>query len=238
MDSAGDDDQAPSDRRILRAAASDRVMPSSSSKVIELHPEDRALVSRMRRGDDRAFDEYFERYFQSVYRFALSRLGGDTELAKEIAQATICTGIEKLDGYRGEASLFTWLCAICRHEITGHFRKLGRRPIEVELPEEGTIGRAALESLVAVREDPEQVALRNEIGRLVHVTVDHLPPHYQNALTWKYVEGLSVDEIAARLELSTKAAESVLTRARASFRDAYASLVAPALPTPVSGDRR
>lgn len=189
----------------------------------ELSRDDRRLVKRMRAGDEEAFEQFFEAYFHAVYRFALARVGQETELAKEIAQATICTAIEKLATYRGEAALFSWLCSICRFEISGHFRRERRSPPQVELVEDGPV-RAILESLPAGLDDPESALLRREVSRQVHVTVDHLPPHYGQVLEWKYSDGLSVKEIAARLGTSPKAAESLLTRARQAFRDGFASL--------------
>jgi DNA-directed RNA polymerase specialized sigma24 family protein len=56
------------------------------------------------------------------------------------------------------------------------------------------------------------------------VTLDALPGSYGDALEWKYVQGFSVMEIAARLNLGAKAAESLLTRARQAFREGYAAL--------------
>jgi len=56
--------------------------------------------------------------------------------------------------------------------------------------------------------------------------LDYLPAHYGSALEWKYLDDLSVREIAARLGMGEKAAESLLTRARRAFRDAFTS-VAP-----------
>ncbi len=194
------------------------------SRPPELRPDDRALVRRMRAGEAAAFEEFFEANIQGLYRFALVRVGHDVELARDISQAAICRGIERLETYRGEAPLFSWLCSICRFEITGHFRKLRRRPLEVELPEDGLEARGSLESLSFELGDPEDQALRREIGRLVHVTIDNLPPHYRSVLVWKYVDGLSVREIGERLAVSVKAAESLLTRARQTFRDGYSSL--------------
>ncbi len=205
---------------------------------VDLRPDDRQLVRRMQAGEEAAFDEFFAANFQGLFRFALARVDGNRELARDLAQAAICKGIEQLATYRGEAPLFSWLCSICRFEMTAHFRRLGRRPHEVELPEEGLVARGGLESLSFELGDPESQALRREVARLVHVTIDHLPAHYRRVLEWKYVDGLPVNEIAARLSVSTKAAESLLTRARQTFRDGFAGLMAaPARPAESEGTR-
>ncbi len=186
--------------------------------------DERALVARLRAGEEAAFEELFDGSFQALYRFALRRVGGDGELAKEVAQAVFCTAFAKLDGFRGEAPLFTWLCAICRSEISHHFRRrkrLAPRPAEVaEAAGEDDAGAPAGAGAVSP-DDPEGHLLRNELSRQVHDTVDRLPPRYGRALEWKYGEGLTVAEIGARLGLSTKAAESLLTRARVAFRSGF-----------------
>lgn len=190
--------------------------------------QDRALVRRLLAGDELAFKEFFDRHFPGIYRFALVRLRGDADAAEEVAQMTMCKAISKLDTYRGEAQLFTWLCTFCRHEISAFCRKFRRFPQPVPLTEENPEIRAALDSLAALEDDdPESVAQRNEIGRLVRVALDHLPQRYGNALEWKYLEGLSVKEIAQRMEIGPKAAESLLTRARNAFRDGFSSLSRP-----------
>jgi RNA polymerase sigma-70 factor (ECF subfamily) len=194
---------------------------------MELRPDDVELVRRMRRGEEAAFEEFFEANFNGLYRFALARVERDGELALEVTQAAICKAIEKLGSYRGEAPLFGWVCAICRFEISGHYRRLRRRPPETELVEEGLWARGALESIGFDLRDPEDQLLRREVARRVHLTIDHLPPRYGRVLEWKYVDGLPVKEIALRLGVSAKAAESLLTRARQAFRDAFSSLGLP-----------
>jgi RNA polymerase sigma-70 factor (ECF subfamily) len=181
---------------------------------------DRALARRMLAGEERAFEEFFGGYFPGLYRFALSRLGGNEDAAEEVAQATICRAIHKLGTYRGEAALFTWLCTFCRHEISA-FCARHRIAGRVDLIEEAPEIRAALESLAGRDPDPGAALDRRKLGRAVQVTLDHLPLRYGDALEWKYLEGLSVKQIAERLGLSPKAAESLLTRAREAFRDGF-----------------
>ena len=59
---------------------------------------------------------------------------------------------------------------------------------------------------------------------MVHAALDALPPRYGRILEWKYLDNLAVKEIANRMNLRPKAAESLLTRARNSFRKTYARL--------------
>ena len=186
---------------------------------------DKALVKRMLAGKEPAFEEFFASYFPALYRFALTRLGQDADLAEEIVQSTLAKAVTKLATYRGEAALFTWLCTFCRHEISSYYRRRNCRPQELHLAEDVPEVRAALDSLAVIEgEGPEETVRRGEIKRLVQVTLDSLPPHYGHALEWKYIEGLSVKEIAARLEIGPKAAESLMTRARQAFRDGFATL--------------
>jgi RNA polymerase sigma-70 factor, ECF subfamily len=193
----------------------------------ELYQNDKAIVRRMLAGDEAAFEEFFEAYFSGLYRFALTRLDRRADAAEDVVQATLCKAIAKLATYRGEAALFTWLCTFCRHEISAYHTQRGVQ--ETQLIEDAPEIRAALESIGAATADaPDQRLLRRELARLVQITLDSLPPRYGDALEWKYIQGLTVSDIAARLGVGPKAAESLLTRARQAFRDGFAAVCAGA----------
>jgi RNA polymerase sigma-70 factor (ECF subfamily) len=180
-----------------------------------LEHADRFLVARLLRGDEEAFTEFFDRNFAPLYRFALPRVA-DEDAAEEVVQTTLCRAVRKLAGYRGEAALLTWLTTICRREIATYFEQRKKVPPMIDLSDDLPEIRAALESLGA-----ESALQRREVARLVQVVLDRLPNRYGDALEWKYIDGFSVAEIAERLSLGPKAAESLLTRARAAFRDAF-----------------
>jgi RNA polymerase sigma-70 factor (ECF subfamily) len=183
--------------------------------------QEQQLVERMLRGEERAFSEFFDEFFPRLYRFALPRVGGDVDAAQEVVQGTMVKAMQKLDSFRGEASLFTWVCQICRHQAADFIRASQRRTDRVVLIEDTPGVRAALDSISAPDEESPTALYRSEeLRRLIQSIVDRLPARYGDALEWKYVEGLSVDEIAQRLELGTTAAQSLLARARGAFREA------------------
>ena len=193
--------------------------------MFEPYESDKAMVSRMLARDEAAFERFFDIYAPGLYRFALARLEYNEDAAEEVVQAALCRAIAKLATYRGEAALFTWLCTFCRHEISAHYGRVRRVGRETPLVEEAPDVRAALESLAAANADgPHERLRRRELARLVQMTIDYLPDRYGDALEWKYIQELSVHEIAARLKISPKAAESLLSRARDAFRDAFAAV--------------
>ena len=188
------------------------------------HP-DSQLARRLRAGDEQAFREMFDGLFPKLFRFALARLGGDRDEAADVVQQALCKAFEHLDSYRGEASLFGWTCQICRNVIHDRARRGQHEPLPLTLFEDEDAIRGFLDCVTAPElDEPEQQATRGEIVRLVQAALDSLPGRYGDVLEWKYVEGLSVKEIARRLAIGPKAAESLLTRARAACREALQSI--------------
>lgn len=187
---------------------------------------DKRLAKRLLSGENKAFDAFFNTYCPRLYRFALARLDNDEGLAEETAQVVLCKALSKMATYRGEASMFTWLCTFCRHEISAQRKARKRAQGDTPLREDDPAIRAALESMMSVASsDPDAAVYQTEISRLVRVTLDHLPVLYADALEYKYIHGLSVKDIAGRIGKSAKAAESTLTRARDAFRDNFRTLM-------------
>ena len=121
-----------------------------------MQPADLDLARRLRTGDESAFEQFFAEYFPRVYRFARVRLGGDDDAAEEVAQVTLIRALAKVDTYRGEAALFTWLCAFARHQISAWFERTGKAR-RVSLADDSAETRAVLDALAALsRDDPEQ----------------------------------------------------------------------------------
>lgn len=182
--------------------------------------DDRALVEKLLARDERAFAEFFDTYAPRIFRFAMRR-AGDEDLAEEITQTTLIAAVGKLKTWRGEASLFTWLCTIARRQIVDHWRKTARQPELHSLDDHPDV-RAALESLASENDGPDAL-IDGRIAERVQITLDYLPDRYGDVLEWKYLQGLSVNEIAERLATTPKAVESTLTRARQAFREGFAS---------------
>lgn len=193
-----------------------------------IYLDDKHLVKQLLAHDERAFDTFFSDNFARLYRFALTRLPDDPEGTREVVQITLTRAIRKLHTYRGEAALFTWLCSICRNEMSDWLAKRSRYRQHIVPTEDIPAVMAAVDSYQAPQEDsPERHAERMEGLRLIQVALDRLPANYGNILEWKYIEGYSVKEIAEKLELGHEATQSLLARAKRAFADVYSSLTEP-----------
>ena len=185
-----------------------------------MHAEDRQLAEKVAARDQVAAATFFDSYFARLYRFVAARVQ-PVDACEDIVQEVMIKAVRKMHTYRAEASLFTWLCQIGRNEISDYYRKHNRRDAPlVSLDDDPTI-RAALESL-AIDEIDESDRLALE--QTVQLTLDYLPDKYGKALEWKYLEGLSVEEIAERFGDGVVAVQSLLARARTAFRRGFADV--------------
>jgi RNA polymerase sigma-70 factor (ECF subfamily) len=167
-------------------------------------------------GDREAAASMFRRHVDALYEFVHWRAGGDRATAEDVVQDSFLVALQRLSTFDGRSSLHTWLCGIAKNRLRMTRRK--RRPVPMSDVLESADPEifdvlADLES----EELPEWALEREETRALVGATLSSLPPDYRDALLQKYVEGLSVNEMATRAGKSPKATESRLTRARVAF---------------------
>jgi len=187
------------------------------------HVDDQDLRDRVLAGDREAAAELFRRHVDALYEFVHWRVGRDRASAEDVVQDTFLVALQRLSTFDGRSSLHTWLCGIAKNRVRMARRK--RRPtalsdiLEDADPEIFDV-LADLESA----DLPEWALERDETRALVGATLSSLPPGYRDALLQKYVERLSVNEMAVRAGKSPKATESRLTRARVAFTRVFTLL--------------
>ena len=175
-----------------------------------------ALSRRVATGEPGAAEELVRTHLDDLYEFVHWRVGGDRGRAEDVVQDTFLIALERAQDFDGRASLHTWLCGIAKNRIREDRRRRRPVPIEDVLADADTDIDAILAEVE--REDlPGWVVERRETRELVGATLSSLPADYKRALIDKYVEGLSVGQMAARLGRGEKATESLLTRSRRAF---------------------
>ena len=168
--------------------------------------DDKRFVRRLLDRDDEAFEEFFEAMYPALYRFALARLDGQREAAEDVAQSTLFRAIGKLETYRGEASLLTWLCtsAVTRSSRTP--KRTDRWPQWCRSTTHQKSEPLSSRCMRLTPPDPHLALDRQQQASLIQRALDQLPPHYGSVLEWKYIDELPVQEIAERLGIRLRAA--------------------------------
>ena len=159
--------------------------------------------------DQAGFRVWYELALPRVYRYLLARCGGDADLAEELTQQTFVEGVRRRATFDGRSDAVTWLCGIGRHKLVDHFRK-SRRDTERQL-------RIVSEWSAGQSQASAQQGLRSG----VETALSKLHGEQRIVLVLRYLDGLSVREIASTISRSEKATESLLSRARDAFRRAY-----------------
>ncbi|MEQ8860556.1 MAG: sigma-70 family RNA polymerase sigma factor [Pseudomonadales bacterium] len=188
-------------------------MPADERQI----DQDLALVKRMLHRDERAMGEFCSYYLPRLYRFALQRLP-TPEDADDVVQVVLSNASRRIETYRGQSTLFTWLLGICRREVSKQLASVSRDRDVVSLYQDGYADQVASIPGPA-GEEPESMAARRQLLLRVRESLDRLPERQALALELKYVDGYSSQEIAAQLDLSDDAVQSLLARARRTFRE-------------------
>jgi RNA polymerase sigma-70 factor (ECF subfamily) len=163
-------------------------------------------------GDRAALGILYERYLPSVWRYVHAQVGTDRQIVEDIVSETFLAAvreIRRLDLNNGTFS--GWLTGVARHKLADH-----RGRLQHARDAERAIRHHAAEKDRG--QDGPAIAEIVEIRAQVRSVIEQMPSEERLALEWKYLENLSVREIAGRLGRTEKAIESILYRARASFR--------------------
>ena len=166
-------------------------------------------VARLRERDEGALREVVEAFGERITAVVAGVLR-DRDAVDDVVQETFVKAYTRIDAFKGDAGLFTWLYRIAVNTAKDHAKARSRRPAASldELPS-GAVGFAATESAPAVErlEDREQ---RNLVRRAVAA----LPAVFRSVLVLREIEGLRYEEIAQILDISLGTVESRLFRAR------------------------
>ena len=171
---------------------------------------DRQLVARCLAGDPLAERELYDAHVERVYRLA-HRMAGDADLASDFTQETFIRAFERLEQFRGDASLSTWLHSIALSVALNGLRKVKRIRGRTENIEDTPV--------IAV----EPRGLTPDLKTRLHAAIDALSEKLRPVFVMHDVEGYTHDEIAGSLGIPVGTSKARLFDARAKLRLALAA---------------
>jgi len=172
-----------------------------------------SFVKRILGGDSKAVVEFYKSYSPKILSY-LSRKLPRFEDAQEITNDVFLEAIDSLSILKREESTMSWLYKIAHNKMVDFYRK---RKIKSIL-----LSQVPFLQIIAQEIDqPEFQFEKNKIRDRIELTLHNISEKYRKILTLHYEEEVSVKELAKTFNMSFKATESLLFRARQSFKLAY-----------------
>jgi len=179
--------------------------------------QDLALVEASRRGDIAAFEELVRRYDRKLLRIA-HQVTHNTEDAQDVVQETFLKAYQKLNQFQGTSKFSTWLIRIALNESLMKLRKR-RYAQELPLDYEDANGERLPLDVADWAPDAEQIYSRAELHEILRQALEKLAPILRTVFVLRDVEGLSIKETTAILDLQPSVVKARLHRARLQLRE-------------------
>jgi RNA polymerase sigma-70 factor (ECF subfamily) len=184
---------------------------------------DHELVARVQRGDSKAFDLLVRKYQHRIVAL-IGRYVSDWSECQDVAQEAFLRAYRALGNFRGDAQFYTWLHRIAVNTAKNHLVANGRRPPTDDID---VADAEQYDSGVRLRDNdtPERELMRQQVEQTVMRAVEALPEELRAAITLREVEGLSYEEIAARMDCPIGTVRSRIFRAREAIGQELAPLL-------------
>lgn len=191
-------------------------LPQPASPAIDTLP-DAELVVRARGRDESAIRALTRRYNQRLFRIARGILRNDAD-AEDVVQEAYVRAFTQLDRFRGDATFGTWLIRIAMNEAMGRVRSR-RASVRFSADGESALTAHILSFPDASRaRDPETAVAHDQVRDILERAIDGLPDAFRMVFVARVVEGLSIDDTAALLNIRPETVKTRVFRARARLR--------------------
>lgn len=175
---------------------------------------EKGIIEKFKEGNARAFDEIYHQYSKKVYNFALGLLK-DKDIAGEIVQEVFVNLWEKRNNVDITLNFENYLFAMAYNSIRKYFRK---KSIETKVKD------FLLKNPPEFIENTDGVVIYNELLELANKTIEKLPAKRKIVYKLSRQEGMKIKEIAGRLNISTRTAETHLSKALKYLKEELVSI--------------
>lgn len=179
---------------------------------MQLSQADQKILKRLLNKDEKALREFYDIHRIPLTQYLMRTLS--IQDAEEVLQDAFIAFVESLRNFQGRSSLKTFLYSIAKRKAIDKLRrKKFKRVLFSYFPD------YVVDSLAKVflKDTLDKKHLAQKIERVL----EDLPNEYAQVLRLKYIEGYKVTDIAVKIQLSFKATESLLFRARKAFIKVY-----------------
>ncbi len=185
--------------------------------------DEQRLISKLKRRDPRAFEQLVLRYQSQVFNF-IYRMIGSREEAQDLAQEVFVSVFKNIEGFRGDASLATWIYRITSNHCKNRRKYLGRRRVERPMNPDNEDGDLASEHIPVAMgvSRPDQLVEGYQTETLIQCAIAELDEEQRTILVLRDIQSVSYEDISEITGLPLGTVKSRLHRARMTLKDKLA----------------
>jgi RNA polymerase sigma-70 factor (ECF subfamily) len=179
--------------------------------------DDARFIAALRRRDERAFNRLVVGYQDQVFTLCL-RLLGSREEARDVAQDVFVTIFQKIDTFRGDAKLSTWIFRVAANHAKNRIKYLSRRHDRDQDSFDDMPVPPASGKLSASFPDPDEALAGARLERTLHRALARLDEDQRALVVLRDLQGMTYEEIAEVTGLNLGTIKSRLHRGRAYLK--------------------
>jgi RNA polymerase sigma-70 factor (ECF subfamily) len=170
--------------------------------------DETSLMNKVGQGDRDALTNFYNTHIDRIYSSIFNQVGRDHNVTQEITQDTFLAAVKSAKNFKANSKVYTWLYSIANKKVTDYYRsKYRKRQILFDT----TIDVETVENSIDHAIDPFETT---DSIQLTRQAMDSLPLHYKQVIISKYVEEMSVEDIATAMNCTVKSIDGILSRAK------------------------
>lgn len=181
------------------------------SKPLKNKQRDVALVNKAILGDQKAFSDLMTFYWPTIEGFFAMKLSSKEDV-EDLSIATFTKAFDKIKSYNSSYAFSTWIQTIATNSLIDFFRKKEQKTISIDADVKNEKGNP--HEIEDLDTNPELNFIQQQKNKQLFSLVEKLKPHYRELIVLRYLEELSYDEIAQKLNIPLGSVKAKLFRAR------------------------
>jgi RNA polymerase sigma factor (sigma-70 family) len=175
--------------------------------------EDLDLVAKAKAGDQNAFSKLMSRYKDSIY-FMVLKMVHNRDDAEDLTMEAFGKAFNNIVNYSADYAFSTWLFKIATNNCIDYIRKKRLLTTSIDQTSKTEDGESTPIAVKDHNPDPEEAVIKEQRAAKIRSAIEELSPKYRALIELRYLDELSYEEIAEKLDIPLGTVKAQLFRAK------------------------
>ena len=188
-------------------------MEELNAKFSSRAQEDLELVAKAKTGDQVSFSKLMDRYRDSIY-FMVLKMVHNRDDAEDLTIEAFGKAFNNISNYSADFAFSTWLFKIATNNSIDFIRKKRLQTTSLDQKTQTDEGEITPIAVKDHAPDPEESMVKEQRAQKIRAAIEQLSPKYKTLIELRYLDELSYEEIAEKLDIPLGTVKAQLFRAK------------------------